>query len=117
LCKAGVRLQAIALAILVVCIAILVMYDTGWVTGMAGWAQVRLWAVVRSAGNAGRGPVRLVTLWDTLSHCIAIGDLGRQFGDFSIPGCDKLEGNGSEVCHRSENSVKLILFRIRGPVK
>jgi hypothetical protein len=61
--------------------------------------------------------VRLVTLWGTPSGCIVIGDLGRQFGDFSIPGCDKLDGDSSEVCRCSENSTKLVSFRIRDLVK
>jgi hypothetical protein len=55
--------------------------------------------------------------WGALSHCVAIGDLGRQFGDFSIPGCDELDSDSSEVCRHSENSAKLVPFRIRGPVK
>jgi hypothetical protein len=108
---------AVRIAILVVCIAILAMYDTGRATGAAGQAQVRLWVVVRSAGEAGQGPVWLVTLWGAPSCCVAIGDLGRQFGDFSVPDYDKLDGDGSEICRRSENSAKLVPFRIRGPVK
>jgi hypothetical protein len=55
--------------------------------------------------------------WDALSRCVAIRDLGRQFGDFSVPGCNELDGDSSEVCRRSENSAKLVSFRIRGPVK
>jgi hypothetical protein len=58
-----------------------------------------------------------VTLWGALSYCIAIGDLGRQFGEFDIPGCDELDGDGSEVCRCSENSAKLVPFRIKSPVK
>jgi len=73
--------------------------------------------IVRSAGEAGRGPVWLATLWGTLSRYIAIGDLGRQFGDFGVLGCDELDGDGSEVCHCSENSAKLIPFRIRSSIK
>jgi hypothetical protein len=106
-----------ALAILAVRIAILAMRDTGRATGAAGRARVRLWAVVRGAGEAGRGPVRLATLWGAPSRCVAIGDLGRQFGDFGVPGCDELDGDGSEVCRCSENSAKLVPFGIRGPVK
>jgi hypothetical protein len=72
---------------------------------------------VRSTGKAGRGPVQLVTLWGALSHCVAIGDLGRQFGDFGVPSCDELDSDGSEVCCHSENSAKLVSFRIRGSIK
>jgi hypothetical protein len=73
--------------------------------------------MVRSAGEAGRGPVQLATLWGAPSRCVAIGDLGRQFGDFGVPGCDKLDDDGSEVCCHSENSAKLVPFKIRSLVK
>jgi hypothetical protein len=73
--------------------------------------------VVRGTGEAGQGPMQLATLWGAPSRCIAIGDLGRQFGDFGVPSCDELDGDGSEVCHRSKNSAKLVSFGIRGPVK
>jgi hypothetical protein len=75
--KARTRLHVIALTILVVYVIILVMYDTGWVTGIAGQAQVRLWAVVHSADKVGRGLVQLATLQSTPSCCIAIEDLGE----------------------------------------
>jgi hypothetical protein len=46
-----------AFAILAVHITILVMCDTGRVTGVAGWAQVRFWAAVYNAGKAGQDRV------------------------------------------------------------
>jgi hypothetical protein len=56
----------------------------------------------------------LVAIWDLGRQ---FGDLGGQFGDFGVPGCDELDSDSSEVYRRSENSAKLVPFRIRGPVK
>jgi len=66
-----------ALVILVVHITILAIRDTRRATGVAGWAQVRLWAAVRSAGETGRGQVWLQMLRGTQGCCAAIGDLGE----------------------------------------
>jgi hypothetical protein len=66
-----------ALAILAVHIVILMMCDTGWATGMAGWAQVRLWVAVHSAGKAGQGRMWLQTLRGTQGRYVTIGDLGE----------------------------------------
>jgi hypothetical protein len=68
--------------ILAVCVAILVMCNTRWATGMAGQAQVRLQVAVYRAGEAGQGPVWLATLWGVLSHCVAIEDLGKAVWGF-----------------------------------
>ena len=50
----------------------------------------------------------------TQGYCAMVGELK---GDFGVPGCDELDGDGSEVCRCSENSAKLVSFGIRGSVK
>jgi hypothetical protein len=51
----ALAILAVHIAILAVRIAILTMHNIGRVTSVAGWAQVKLWVAVHSAGKAGQG--------------------------------------------------------------
>jgi hypothetical protein len=71
-----------------------------------------------SGAQCWQGWARLCTACDTLGYSESLrSNKGFREVIWGIPDCDELDGDGSEVCHHSENSAKLVSFRIRGPVK
>ena len=91
-------------------VTILVIRDIRQVSSMAGRARLRLQMIVHNMGEAAQGPVWLRILRGALGHCVVIEG---QFGDFSIPGYDKLDSGQddgkSEACHLKKLS-KTSLF-------